>query len=213
MVFVFVPASIRWEIKSRLMQNLTTPDIPAQNTKWMSCKLASLECKYIFFAMIANNFFSFKYFTGWYWAEIYCFLKQQINPTFLSNQRLYLIFTLDSIPSTWPSTQFCLSWTWKLYVKDCTSNDDDDDDVIMAEYLFLVNMIIIMAMMIIIVMVMMIRGRRRRRRMRSMAVYLFLVMASAAKTWSPSWCSCRPSILIKITMMMVTFLILITSMI
>ena len=36
----------------------------------------------------------------------------------------------------------------------------------------------------------------------AMIIYLFLVIASAAKTWSPSSCSLRPSILAMMVVMM-----------
>ena len=41
----------------------------------------------------------------------------------------------------------------------------------------------------------------------TMIIYLFLVIASAAKTWSPSSCSLRPSILVMMVVMMMVSII------
>ena len=49
---------------------------------------------------------------------------------------VYLILTLDSIPSIWPSTQFCLSWTWKYEMLENNSKDNVDDQPTLLSWVF-----------------------------------------------------------------------------
>ena len=49
---------------------------------------------------------------------------------------VYLILTLDSIPSIWPSTPFCLSWTWKYETLVNDSEDDVDDQPTTLSWVF-----------------------------------------------------------------------------